>query len=126
MSFTIRQICLVAHTLAPVIEEFHTVFGIKNCYSDPQVAYFGLENALLPVGNDFIEIVSPIKENTAAGRYLERRKGNGGYMILHQSDSEKIQASSLRRAKKMGIRVAFEMTIETYHLIQLHPADTGG
>ena len=126
MSFTIRQICLVAHRLEPVIEDFHTVFGIEICYSDPQVAYFGLANALLPVGNDFIEIVSPIQENTAAGRYLERRKGNGGYMILLQSDSEKMQAASLARAKKMGIRVAFEITIETYQLIQLHPADTGG
>ncbi len=126
MSFTIRQICLVARKLQPVIEDFHNVFGIENCYSDPQVEFFGLENALLPVGCDFIEIVSPIKEKTAAGRYLERRRGDGGYMILLQSDSEEIQASSLKRAKTMGIRVAFEITLETYHLIQLHPADTGG
>jgi hypothetical protein len=126
MSFTIRQICLVAHELKPVIKDFHNVFGIENCYSDPQVEFFGLENVLLPIGSNFIEIVSPIKDKTTAGRYLERRKGNGGYMILLQSDSEKIQASSLTRAKKLGIRVAFQITLETYHLIQLHPADTGG
>jgi len=126
MSFTIRQICLVAEKLQPVIEDFYHVFGIENCYSDPQVEFFGLENALLPVGSDFIEIVSPIRDNTPAGRYLERRHGNGGYMVLLQADSEEIQASSLTRAKEMGIRVAFQGTLETYHLIQLHPADTGG
>ncbi|MEZ4567496.1 MAG: hypothetical protein R2860_11250 [Desulfobacterales bacterium] len=127
MSFTIRQICLVAHKLRSLsLRTFVMFFGIENCYSDPQVEFFGLENALLPVVSDFIEIVSPIKDKTTAGRYLERRKGDGGYMILLQSDSKKIQSSSLTRAKNMGIRVAFEITLETYHLIQLHPADTGG
>ena len=126
MSFTLRQICLVAHKIKSVIEDFHNVFGIENCFFDPRVEFFGLENALLPVGNDCIEIVSPIKNKTTAGRYLERRQGNGGYMILLQSDSEKIQTASLARAKKMGIRVAFKITLETYHMIQLHPADTGG
>jgi hypothetical protein len=126
MSFTIRQVCLVADKLQPVIEDFNHVFGIESCYSDPQVAFFGLENALLPVGSDFIEIVSPVRDNTPAGRYLERRHGNGGYMVLLQADSEEIQVSALTRAKAMGIRVAFEITLETYHLVQLHPADTGG
>ena len=30
MSFTIRQICLVAYKLKPVIEDFRDVFGIEN------------------------------------------------------------------------------------------------
>ncbi len=126
MSFTIRQICLVADKLQPVIEDFSHVLEIENCYSDPQVDFFGLENGLLPIGTDFIEIVAPIRDNTPAGRYIERRGGNGGYMVLLQTDSEEIQASSLTRAKKMGIRVAFGGTFETYHFTQLHPADTGG
>ncbi len=126
MSFTIRQICLVADKLQPAIEDFSHVFEIKNCYSDPLVDFFGLENGLLPIGTDFIEIVAPIRDNTTAGRYIDRREGNGGYMILLQTDSAEVQASSLTRAKEMGIRVAFEGTLETYHFVQLHPADTGG
>lgn len=126
MSFTIRQICLVADKLKPMIDDFSHVLSIKNCYSDPQVDFFGLENVLFPIGTDFIEIVAPIRDNTPAGRYLERRSGNGGYMVILQADSKKIQASALARAKDMGIRVAFEGTLETYHFIQLHPADTGG
>lgn len=126
MSFTIRQICLVADKLQPVFEDFSRVFEIENCYSDPQVDFFGLENGLLPIGTDFIEIVAPIRDNTTAGRYIDRREGNGGYMVLLQTDSEEVQAFSLTRAKEMGIRVAFEGTLETYHFVQLHPADTGG
>lgn len=126
MSYTIRQICLVADKLQPVIEDLTQVFGIQKCYTDPQVEYFGLENALLPVGTDFIEIVSPIKDNTTAGRYLKRRHGNGGYMVILQADSEDMHTSSLARVEKMGIRIAFQYTIDTYHFVQLHPADTGG
>jgi hypothetical protein len=126
MSYTIRQICLVADKLQPVIEDFTHVFGLQKCYTDPQVEYFGLENALLPVGTDFIEIVSPIKDNTTASRYLERRHGNGGYMVILQADSEDLQISSLARSEKMGIRIAFQHTINTYHFAQLHPVDTGG
>ncbi|MBW1984870.1 MAG: hypothetical protein JRI53_09125, partial [Deltaproteobacteria bacterium] len=106
MSFTIRQICLVADKLQPVIEDFSHVLKIENCYSDPQVDFFGLKNVLLPIGTDFIEIVAPIRDNTPAGRYIERRGGNGGYMVLLQTDSEEIQASSLTRVKEMGVRVA--------------------
>ena len=126
MGYTIRQICLVAEKLQPVIEDFSLIFEIKNCYSDPQVEYFGLENALLPIDTNFIEIVAPIKEDAPANRYLKRRQGNGGYMILLQTDSQEIQKAAIARSKKMGIRIAFEYTLETYHLVQLHPADTGG
>jgi hypothetical protein len=126
MSFTIRQICLVSDKLKPAIEDFSHILEIEKCYSDPLVNFFGLENGLLPIGTDFIEIVAPIRENTTAGRYIDRREGNGGYMVLLQTDSEEVQASSLTRAKEMGIRVAFEGTLETYHFVQLHPADTGG
>jgi hypothetical protein len=126
MSFTIRQICLVADKLQPMIDDFSHVLSIRNCYSDPQVDFFGLENVLFPIDTDFIEIVAPIRDNTPAGRYLERRSGNGGYMVILQADSKEVQTSSLTRAREMGIRVAFEGTLETYHFIQLHPADTGG
>ncbi len=126
MSFTIRQICLVAEKLQPVADDFKHIFGIEVCHIDPNVAIFGLENCLLPIGTNFMEIVAPIQENTTAGRYLERRGGDGGYMIILQADSADKQASCAARAKEMGIRMAFEGTVETYHFAQLHPRDTGG
>src|SRR5215208_3455104 len=45
-------------------------------YGDPGVAYFGLRNAVMPLGDTFVEVVSPIGEGTAAGRFLDRR-GDG-------------------------------------------------
>ena len=66
MSIRLRQIALVANKLAPVIDDLKAVFGLEVCYIDPGVGAFGLENSLLPVGNNFIEVVAPIKDGTAA------------------------------------------------------------
>lgn len=126
MSIRLRQICLVANKLAPVIEDFKAVFGLDVCFKDPSVATFGLENSLMPVCGNFLEVVAPIKENTAAGRYLARRKGDGGYMVICQGDSHEAQLARKERAAALNIRIAWEHEGKGFHGMQLHPADTGG
>lgn len=126
MSIRLRQICLVANRLAPALEDFKSVMGLEVCFKDPEVAVFGLENSLMPVGANFIEVVAPVKENTAAGRYLKRRDGDGGYMVICQCDSHASQLGRKERAKALGVRVAWEHESKTFHAMQLHPADTGG
>src|SRR5690349_10054635 len=88
MSIRLRQICLVANQLAPVIDDFREILGLEVCFVDKGVAVFGLENSLMPVGANFVEVVAPIRENTAAGRYLKRRNGDGGYMVICQCSSQ--------------------------------------
>jgi len=126
MSIRLRQICLVANKLAPVIDDFKAVFGLEVCFVDKSVAVFGLENSLMPVGNNFIEVVAPVQENTAAGRYLKRRNGDGGYMVICQCDSHESQLARKARAQKLNVRFALEHESKHFHNIQLHPADTGG
>jgi len=126
MPLTLRQICLVAEKLQPAIDDLKAVLGVEVCHIDPGVEKFGVENALVAVDTNFIEVVAPITEKTAAGRYLERRGGDGGYMVITQADDAEIQAACRARAEKMGIRVAWERKHETGHTMQLHPADTGG
>jgi len=126
MSIRLRQICLVANQLAPVIDDFKNILGLEVCFIDKGVAVFGLENSLMPVGNNFIEVVAPIKENTAAGRYLKRRNGDGGYMVICQCDSHETQLARKARAAAVNIRVAWEHESKSFHGMQLHPADTGG
>lgn len=126
MSIRLRQIALVANKLAPVIDDLKGVFGLEVCYIDPGVKVFGLENSLLPVGNNFIEVVASIKDGTAGGRYLKRRGGDGGYMVICQCESHAVQLERRERATAMGIRTAWERESDGYHVMQLHPADTGG
>lgn len=126
MSIRLRQICLVAEKLAPVVEDLKAVFGLEVCFKDPEVAVFGLENSLFPVGSNFIEVVAPVRENTAAGRYLKRRNGDGGYMVICQCDSHDAQLARKAKAAALNIRVVLEHENKAFHVMQLHPADTGG
>ena len=119
----LRQIALVAEKLAPVEEELIDALGIEVCFRDPGVGYFGLENALFPIGNQLLEVVAPIRENTAGGRYLERRGGDGGYMVITQCNDH---APRRARVKDLGIRVVNQYDSDEFRNMQLHPKDTGG
>jgi hypothetical protein len=123
MSLRLRQIALVARRLAPVVDELREVFGIEVAYRDPAVAVFGLENSVLPIGSQFLEVVAPTREDTAAGRYLDRRGGDGGYMVILQCDDH---PDRKRRVDELGIRKALAHDDADYRLMQLHPRDTGG
>ncbi|MGH7913560.1 MAG: VOC family protein [Candidatus Binataceae bacterium] len=126
MSIRLRQICLVAKILAPVIGNFKAIFAVDVCFIDPAVAAFGLENSLMPIGSNFLEVVAPVEENTAAGRYLKRRNGDGGYMVICQCDTLETQLARKARAAALDVRIAWEHEGRSFHGMQLHPADTGG
>ena len=123
MWLRLRQICLVARDLDPVVEDLKRVFGLEVCHVDEAVAQFGLVNALLPVGSQFLEVVAPTREGTAAGRYLDRRGGDGGYMVITQCDDH---APRRAQVERLGVRVAHRIDYGDFQGMQLHPRDTGG
>jgi Glyoxalase-like domain len=119
----LRQICLVAPALEPAIADLAAIFGLAVCHRDGNVAKYGLVNALLPVGRCFLEVVAPTREGTAAGRYLERRQGAGGYMVIIDCDDIERRREHVAA---LGIRIANPLHYESYTGLQLHPRDTGG
>ncbi|MGD2139277.1 MAG: VOC family protein [Burkholderiales bacterium] len=124
MSIHLRQVALVASELASAITDLSAIFGIEACHVDPALATWGLENTLLPVGHNFIELVAPTRDDTAAGRYLHRRGGDGGYMVICQTETLQSQDACRQRAAALGVRVAFESTErEGFSIMQLHPRD---
>jgi len=119
----VRQLALVARDLDPVVDDLKSVFGVEVAFNDPGVASFGLKNAVIPVGHQFVEVVAPIEENTAGGRYLDRRNGDGGYMVILQCDDH---PPYKQRVDELGIRKVAEAEEKNYSIMQLHPADTSG
>ena len=71
MSLRIRQIVFAALDLQNTVAQFVDALGLQVTFRDPEVAKFGLENALFTFGDQFIEIVSPTRADTAAGRHLD-------------------------------------------------------
>ncbi len=118
----LRQIALVAQKLKPAVNDLTAILGLKVAYRDPLIAHFGLENALMPIGGNFLEVVAPIKDGTTAGRYLERRGGNGGYMIILQCQDAMVQRE---RIMALGIRSVFNIDNDEYRATHFHPRDMG-
>ena len=116
----LRQICLVAPQLEPVIGDISGIMGLDVCYRDRNVAKYGLENALLPVDTILLEVVAPTRPGTAAGRFIEKTGGRGGYMAIFCCDDPDERA---KHANAMGVRTANVITHAPYHGVQLHPRD---
>ena len=116
----LRQICLVAPQLEPVIADIGAIMGLAVCYRDGNVAKYGLVNALLPVDTILLEVVAPFREGTTAQRFLDKAKGRGGYMAIFCCDDPDAYG---RRANAISVRTANVITHAPYHGVQLHPRD---
>jgi hypothetical protein len=124
MTLRLRQICLVAPKLEPAVSDLCAELGTRVCYEDPHVAKYGLVNALMPFGNSFLEVVAPTRDGAVAGRYLDRRHGEGGYMVILDCDDIEPWLTHL---PNVGVRVANDLEYAgKYRGLQLHPRDTGG
>jgi hypothetical protein len=118
----LRQVALVARDLDPVVADLRAVLGLGEPYPDPGVGVFGLRNAVFPIGDTFLEVVSPVEEGTTAGRLLDRRGGDGGYMVILQTDD---LAAHRARLTRLGVRIVWETTLPDAATLHLHPKDVG-
>jgi hypothetical protein len=119
----IRQIALVGADLDQARADIVAVLGLGGDYADPGVKKYGLHNAVWPVGDTFLEVVSPTQAGTTAGRLLEKRGGDGGYMVILQVDDMK---AARELAASKGVRFADAFDGDGYGFTHLHPKDVGG
>lgn len=119
----IRQIALVARELEPVVADLRAVFGLDEGFRDAGVGEFGLHNRVLVAGDQFLEVVSPVRDGTTAGRFLDKRGGDGGYMVILQTAD---LAADRRRLAALGVRTVWEATLDDIATVHLHPRDIGG
>jgi len=119
----LRQFVVVARDLEAVVADFAAVLGIEVGFNDPQVKEFGLRNAVMPVGDQFLEVITPVDPNATAERYLKRRGGDGGYMLIVQSDA---LDRDRERFAELGVRTIWKADLPNIRGTHLHPKDTGG
>jgi hypothetical protein len=113
----------VARDCEAVTGELREAFGWGEPYHDPGVGRFGLTNAVFAVGDTFVEVVAPAGEGTAAGRYLDRRGGDGGYMAIFQLPG---LAAARERLPGLGVRVVWTADLPDIAGTHLHPKDVPG
>ena len=120
----VRQVALVATDLATVRNQLFSLLGLSDDFADPGVGSFGLENSVMTIGDTFLEVVSPVAEDTTAERLLDRRGGDSGYMVISQARN--LDAVS-NRLDELGVRKVWEIEIEgEAKAFHLHPKDVPG
>ncbi|MDG1366423.1 MAG: hypothetical protein P8P85_05125, partial [Acidimicrobiales bacterium] len=119
----LRQLVTVAADLRSTERAITEALDVEVCYRDPGVGHFGLRHGLYTIGDRLLEVVAPKQAGTTAGRFLERRGGDGGYMVIVQVDN---LADHRARLATTHIRTVFEADAPGMQGLHLHPADVGG
>ena len=119
----IRQVALASANLEETDSILRRLLGCDQSYADPEIIYFGLDNRIYTVGDCFLEVVSPVQPNTAVGRFLDRRGGDGGYMVIVQVEN---LAQEQARLADTAIRTVFADDRGIAKAIHLHPKDVPG
>jgi hypothetical protein len=119
----LRQVALVAADLGAACADVEAGLGLTEPFRDPGVGLFGLANAVYEVGDTFLEIVSPRQPDTTAGRYLEKRRGDAGYMAIFQVADT---GAARERARAAGLRSAWTVDLDDISATHLHPRDVPG
>jgi hypothetical protein len=119
----LRQAVIAAAELEPVANELREALGLGEPFRDPGVGEFGLANVVFAIGDCFIEVISPTSPGTAAGRWLERHGGDGGYMAIF--DLQDLEGAR-ERAAALGARVVWQIDLPDISGTHLHPANMRG
>jgi Glyoxalase-like domain len=120
----LRQAVLVTGDLDRVAGELRRELALDAPFDeDPYVAQFGLRNLIFTIGDQFLEVLTPVRRGTAAGRHLDRLGGDGGYMVLFEVDG---LAAARERAAAADVRIVWSGDVPGISGMHLHPADLGG
>src|SRR3954469_12289745 len=119
----VRQVVLAAADLDAVTAELERELGVGSAFRDEGVGHFGLRNAVYSLGDSFVEVVSPVRTDTAVGRHLERCGGDSGYMVMFEVADA---AGTRERLARLGVRIVWDTTHPDIVDLHLHPKDVGG
>lgn len=123
VSVRLRQVVVITSDLPRVVDRLQDELGLHDPYQDPGVGAFGLANRVLVAGDCFVEVVTPVTNDSAGARYLRRRGGDGGYMAIFQFAD---RGAARDRAEQLGIRTVWKADLPNMSGTHLHPLDVPG
>ena len=121
----LRQAVVAASDRDAVVGEWRQRLALGEPFHDPGVEVFGLCNAVVPVGDAFLEVVSPLRigDGCAAERFMQRNGGDCGYMAIFQVDDMDEARTHLAA---MGLRFVWQADLDDIRGMHVHPSDLGG
>ena len=121
----LRQLALAASDLAGTVDTLTSVLGIEVGFRDPGVATFGLDNAVMPIGETYLEVVSPVRADATAARWIHKRGGDSGYMVILQCDDYGHLEREVVRAREAGAVSVWEGEHDGARTVHFHPRELG-
>jgi hypothetical protein len=120
----LRQAVVAAADRDAVVEAWQDELGLGEPFLDPAVGRWGLRNAVFPVGDAFLEVVSPDPpgRDCPAGRQMARQGGDCGYMAIFQVDD---LDDGRRHLAELGVRTVLDLDHDDIRATHVHPADVG-
>ncbi len=88
------------HNLDHALGEYRTKYGITPLYRET-VASQGVEEAMLPLGGSFIQLLQPLGPDTPVGRFLARNGEGVHHLAMAVADIE----VALEHLKSQGARL---------------------
>lgn len=118
----LRQVVYAARDLDAKVAELRAELPLGEPYHDPGVEHFGLHNAVMALGDTFVEVVSPFRDDAPAARFIERF-GEGPYMLMFQVDDTQ---AARERAARANARIVWQNDLPQISGTHLHPKDLPG
>lgn len=118
---SLRQVALITRDLEESLRFWSAAFGIEACYRD-DLSDFGLSNVLLPIGDQFLELLQVEDAGSSGARFLARH-GEGLYMVIF--DGSEIPALAERVAER-EIPIVHRINRPGWQGIHLHPKALNG
>lgn len=118
------HVAIAVYDLDAAIEEYRRLYGIQPLYRET-VETQGVEEAMLPVGGSFVQLLQPLGPTTPVGKFLERH-GEGlhhvafavadiDHALAHLAAEDARLIDRQARPGGRGARIAF-----------VHPKQTTG
>ncbi|MFK7917975.1 MAG: VOC family protein [Ilumatobacter sp.] len=123
----LRQVALCTDDIWREEQVIVAQLGVAAVHRDPPNV-FDMRNAVFAVGDAFLEVLQPTTETAPSARFLHRRNGPGGYMVILQVDDLDAMRTVVL---DHDVRIVYDQPAALHHgveasAVHLHPADTGG
>ena len=120
----IDHIGVAVEDLDESIALYRDRFGMREQHRET-VEEFGVEAALLEIGDAHVELLTPIQSDSAVARFLERNGPGMHHVAYRTADID----AELERMAKAGVRMIDEQArtgIRDSRVAFVHPKSTGG
>lgn len=114
--FNVDHVAIAVFDLDATIADYQRLYGVRPIYREV-VAEQGVEEAMIPVGGSFVQLLEPLSEASPVGRFLARH-GEGLHHVAFAVDDIEAALSELAaegaqlvdtkpRAGGRGAKIAF-------------------